>query len=917
VLEKTESISSIRSLVSAFIDDLIVSFNCAQFPIVDDFLYFSCALFTNVSRNPECSQNSRAVCIEALGRICSVLSQEIENCRNNPFLLNERSLEFNPEATAKDEIDRFGCPCKKLSLEEFMLDCDDCHFWFHGKCVGIKKEQMSVLSQTGWICSNCAKLRLIDKEKVIFPSDLIEGKNESVNTVSETDEVLRKFFLNFLTLSAKSNVTYLYSRQYFLARWLLSDSSKSQNDEGSVSRCNAFLERNWNVSLPSIGEQLPVLTRNSSKLMCQIGFNTSPIFKSYEILLQGIVYLMDDKNASFRVKAIKSLRATVELDVSILQRPVIQKSLRMALVDKSPSVRESVIDLIGKYSLKAELMKSYYDIISFGVQDKSLSVRKRAIQIMKDICISCPNHPNYSEFCALLIKRMDDESTIKESVVRTFEQMWFSDSNLILIADHKKTSFEYPQQFRQIVTQILNTVNQIDNTDLLAKLLRDIFQSDRTNLTTLFLISGAVVTCLVGLLLNFEEGLKGEHVDHSNESQALGCISTIEAFASVYPSLVVEHIEILAPYLKGLDGCPQNADFLYRAISIISMCFPLTQNPRKAFVAHVERDLTQIICSKPIKIAKAAIPCLCIVARKVSQAQRSIIALFNAFWNKASSFQAQAKHESSQEDSICRCIFSIGLLIKFFDLDSLEASSGICLFGSESAKLEGTFFHFFSFFCAFDSAKIRAYAIEAMFNFFSRYPRQMIVSEAIVNNLLNLRENQEVLLYCLGGLFDFLKSEEQRLQYSQFLQSNTKSSKVVMEGSTDLVKHTGDFAYVSAIRQDCEEDSAIISGMIQRYLQNLTSLCYSASPLVRKKVLDILILLFQQLRTNPQLSVPSIILLCVDQVDVIRESALSIFSTLSIKYFSILLSSVFFCKFGFFYIFPLLFQGNVFRDCWN
>lgn len=29
------------------------------------------------------------------------------------------------------------CICNKGDFGSFMLDCDDCHKWFHGACVGI------------------------------------------------------------------------------------------------------------------------------------------------------------------------------------------------------------------------------------------------------------------------------------------------------------------------------------------------------------------------------------------------------------------------------------------------------------------------------------------------------------------------------------------------------------------------------------------------------------------------------------------------------------------------------------------------------------------------------------------------------------------------------------------------------------
>jgi hypothetical protein len=45
------------------------------------------------------------------------------------------------------------CICNKGFRGKFMLDCDSCHKWFHGICVGVEEDNMP----THWYCDNCSK----------------------------------------------------------------------------------------------------------------------------------------------------------------------------------------------------------------------------------------------------------------------------------------------------------------------------------------------------------------------------------------------------------------------------------------------------------------------------------------------------------------------------------------------------------------------------------------------------------------------------------------------------------------------------------------------------------------------------------------------------------------------------------------
>ena len=95
-----------------------------------------------------------------------------------------------------------------------------------------------------------------------------------------------------------------------------------------------------------------------------------------------------------------------------------QASVHGRLLDPSTNVREAAVDLIGNFMLKCpELINQYYSMIIDRILDTGVSVRKRVIKILKDICVEHPDFDKIPEICAKMIRRVDDELGIKVCAV--------------------------------------------------------------------------------------------------------------------------------------------------------------------------------------------------------------------------------------------------------------------------------------------------------------------------------------------------------------------------------------------------------------------------------------------------------------------------------------------------------------------
>lgn len=53
----------------------------------------------------------------------------------------------------------------------------------------------------------------------------------------------------------------------------------------------------------------------------------------------------------------------------------------------------------------------YFEKVAERIKDTGVSVRKRAIKIIRDMCISNPNFSEFPKACSVIISRVSDEES--------------------------------------------------------------------------------------------------------------------------------------------------------------------------------------------------------------------------------------------------------------------------------------------------------------------------------------------------------------------------------------------------------------------------------------------------------------------------------------------------------------------------
>ena len=211
----------------------------------------------------------------------------VQDDEDNFGLQEEQNL--NDAGKPDDAGEITHCVCGNThppdNTYDFMLDCDKCHVWFHGKCVGIMSEE-DLPEQ--YICDRClikdqVKLELARmkarREETRVTGSGKRKKNSSsrrgrrsqkrrrrydtISSEEEEDEekeeenaspelnsfVARQLLLNFITLQAQSgDRNAALSRQYLIVQWIRHDREKfGDTDMNRFQDSSQALLEQWNL----------------------------------------------------------------------------------------------------------------------------------------------------------------------------------------------------------------------------------------------------------------------------------------------------------------------------------------------------------------------------------------------------------------------------------------------------------------------------------------------------------------------------------------------------------------------------------------------------------------------------------------------------------------------------------------------
>ncbi|XP_041792743.1 nipped-B-like protein A isoform X2 [Chelmon rostratus] len=694
---------------------------------------------------------------------------------------------------------------------------------------------------------------------------------------NDETQQLQKALLDYLEENAETDASLVFARKFYIAQWFrdatteAEKSMRNQNpkDEDSSDGPQHAKEMETTGEIMQRAEKRKKFLRNIIKTMpahfATLKMNSDtvdyddsclivrylasmrPFAQSFDIYLTQILRVLGESAIAVRTKAMKCLSEVVAVDPSILARSDMQRGVHGRLMDNSTSVREAAVELLGKFVLsRPQLTEQYYDMLIERILDTGISVRKRVIKILRDICLEQPTFSKITEMCVRMIRRVNDEEGIKKLVNETFQKLWFTPTP----AHDKETMTRKILNITDVVAACRDT-----GYDWFEQLLQNLLKSEEdASYKPAKKACVQLVDNLVEHILKYEESLaenKGV-----NSTRLVACITTLYLFSKIRAQLMVKHAMTMQPYLT--TKCNTANDFMVicNVAKILELVVPLMEHPSETFLATIEEDLMKLIIKYGMTVVQHCVSCLGAVVNKVTHNYKFVWACFNKFYGALNKLKIQHQEDPNSTTLVAnkpfllRSLFTVGALARHFDFDLEEFK------GTNKVVIKEKVLELLLYFTKHEDEEVKSKAIIGLGFLVIMHPSQMFVPE--VKSLYNgiLADNSSSInlkIQILKNLQMYLQEEDTRMQEAD--REWKKLSK-----QEDL-KEMGDIS------------SGMSSSIMQLYLKQVLEAFFHTQSSVRHFALSVIALTLNQGLIHPVQCVPYLIAMGTDPEPSMRNKA--------------------------------------------
>uniref|UniRef100_A0A3B4FIE2 Nipped-B protein n=1 Tax=Pundamilia nyererei TaxID=303518 RepID=A0A3B4FIE2_9CICH len=695
-----------------------------------------------------------------------------------------------------------------------------------------------------------------------------------------SDEIpkLQKALLGYLDENIETDPSLVFARKFYIAQWFRDITSeaekamKSQSEDDEdlkghhhsrdvdstaeiMQKAEArkkFLRKAVKTStshFSSLRMNSDTINYNDSCLIVRYLASMRPFAQSFDIYLSQILRVLGESAIAVRTKAMKCLSEVVAVDPSILARLDMQRGVHCRLMDNSTSVREAAVELLGRFVLsRPELIEQYYDMLIERILDTGISVRKRVIKIMRDICLEQPDFHKITEMCVKMIRRVNDEEGIKKLVNETFQKLWFSPT---------------PSHDKEAMTRkILNITDVVlackdSGYDWFEQLLQNLLKSEEdASYKPAGKACVQLVDNLVEHILKYEESLADCEDKGVSSGRLVACITTLYLFSKIRAELMVKHAMTMQPYLT--TKCNSQNDFMVicNVAKILELVVPLMEHPSATFLTTIEEDLMKLIIKYGMTVVQHCVSCLGAIVNKVTHNYKFVWACFNRYYGALAKLKTQHQEDptsstlAANKPTLLRSLFTVGALCRHFDFDQEEFK------GANKIVIKDKVLELLLYFTTHEEEEVQIKAIIGLGFQFIMHPELMFVQElkVLYNSILS-DENSSVNLkiQVLKNLQTYLQEEDSRMQEADREWKN--------KAKQEDLKEMGDIS------------SGMSSSIMQIYLKQVLESFFHSQSTVRHFALSVITLTLSQGLIHPVQCVPYLIAMGTDPEPTMKNKA--------------------------------------------
>ncbi|KAM9307263.1 nipped-B-like protein B isoform 2-T2 [Pholidichthys leucotaenia] len=733
--------------------------------------------------------------------------------------------------------------------------------------------RVASLDYLGTVASRLRKDAVTSKmdQKAI---DRILRKTEGSDEIQQ----LQKTLLDFLDENIETEPSLVFAKRFYIAQWFRDATSeaekaiKSQKEDDDDPKSHRrhsrdvdstaeimqkaearkkFLRKIIKTSshFSSLRMNSDTVDYEDSCLIVRYLASLRPFAQSFDIYLSQILRVLGESAIAVRTKAMKCLSEVVAVDPSILGRADMQRGVHCRLMDNSTSVREAAVELVGRFVLsRPELIEQYYDMLIERILDTGISVRKRVIKILRDICLEHPDFHKITEMCVKMIRRVNDEEGIKKLVNETFQKLWFSPT-----PSHDKEAMN---------RKILNITDVVlackdSGYDWFEQLLQNLLKSEEdASYKPVKKACVQLVDNLVEHILKYEESLADCEDKGGSSGRLVACITTLYLFTKIRPHLLVKHAMTMQPYLT--TKCNTQNDFMMicNVAKILELVVPLMEHPSETLLTTIEEDLMKLIIKYGMMVVQHCVSCLGAIVNKVTHNYKFVWACFNRYYGALAKLKTQHQEDPSSstlatnKPTLLRSLFTVGALCRHFDFDQEEFK------GANKIIIKDKVSELLLYFTTHEDEEVQIKAIMGLGFQFIMHPELMFVQDVKVlyNGILSDESSLVTLkIQVLKNLQTYLQEEDSRMQ-----EADREWNK---QAKQEDLKEMGDVS------------SGMSSSIMQIYLKQVLDSFFNSQSTVRHFALNVITLTLSQGLIHPVQCVPYLIAMGTDPEPTMKNKA--------------------------------------------
>ncbi|XP_060189126.1 sister chromatid cohesion protein SCC2 isoform X1 [Lycium barbarum] len=869
---KNQEAAELKTMIENLVIDLLTTLNLPEYPASAPLLEVLCVLLLQNAGLKSKDVSVRSMAIDLLGTIAARLKQDAVRCREEKFWIVK-------ELRSEDMIDRNlpkdACSvCLDTRIDKSLVRCHGCQRLFHVNCTGIRGHD---IPNRGFHCQMCFSKKQLLALKSLSESQSKDsgqnkrsksGKTSQITEAVTNLEIVQQLLLNYLHDAATVDGLHLFTRWFYLCLWYKDDPYSEQKFMYYVARLKS------QAIVRDSGSVSSQITRESAKkITLALGRNSS-FSRGFDKILQVLLASLRENSPIIRAKALRAVSIIVEADPEVLGDKLVQTAVEGRFCDSAISAREAALELVGRHIASyPDVGLKYFEKLAERIRDTGVSVRKRAIKIIRDMCTSNSNFSELSTACVEIISRVnDEESSVQDLVCKTFYEFWFEEpSGSQHFGDGSSVPLEVAKKTEQIVQMLRRMPSLQPLVTVIKRNLALDFFSQSAKAVGINPVSLASVRkrcelmckCLLEKILQVTEMNTGE-----GEVQMLPYMRLLHAFCVVDPTLCApasdpsQFVITLQPYLKSQADNRVAAQLLESIIFVIDSVMPLLRKLPQSVAEELEQDLKQMIVRHSfLTVVHACIKCLCSVSKVAGKGSTIIEHLIQLFFKRLDALGFSNKQNFQQ---VGRSLFCLGLLIRY-------SSSLLCASASNNSLHVASSLNLFKKYLQAEDFVIKVRSLQALGYVFIARPECMLEKDVgrILEATLSSNTDTRLKMQSLQNMYEYLLDAESQMGADN-ASENEVSNTAVGGPSVPVAAGAG--------------DTNICGGIVQLYWAKILERCLDVNEQVRQSALKIVEVVLRQGLVHPITCVPSLIALETDPQEVNSKLAHHLLMNMNEKY---------------------------------